>query len=235
MRKEKSILNDNLYSIDDLFYAVLNLIENNIIDFHKELKIAISEYKENNDMKKVTLENEDDITIILRRFLSDLDFRFDFELQTKAPEKNEKTDIGVLRRYSKKRHIPICIIEAKRLPTPIYFGSQETEYVCYKNSTKQGGIERFKTSKHGNKLPFSIMVGYIQHENTTYWHKKVNEWITEQILKSSNESISWIEEDMLSKDLNFKNDGVITKYTSEHLKSNLEKINLIHYWIDLTN
>lgn len=235
MRKEKPILNDNLFPIDDLFYAVLNLLDNNIAHFPAELKNAISQYKENNDMKKVTLENEDDVTTILRRFLCDLDSPFDFELQTKAPEKNEKTDIGILRKYSKQRHIPFCIIEAKRLPTPRYSGSQKTEYVCYENAVKQGGIERFKTRKHGDKLNFSLMVGYIQEKNAKHWHIKVNDWIREQILKSSNESISWINEDMLSKDLNFKNDGVITKYASEHLKSNLEKIKLYHYWINLIN
>jgi hypothetical protein len=235
MRKEKPILNDNLFPVDDLFVAVLNLVDTNINGLKEELNIAISQYIENGDMKKATLENEDDVTTILRRFLSDLDFRFDFELQTKAPEKNEKTDIGVLRRYSKKRHIPICIIEAKRLPTPIYFGSQETEYVCYKSARKQGGIERFKTEKHGAKLPFSLMVGYIQQENAEHWHTKVNDWITEQILKSSNESISWNDNDLLIKDETFSSDNCITKYTSEHikLKSDSEKIKLTHYWIDL--
>ncbi len=235
MRKEKSILNDNLFPVDDLFVALLNLVDNNINGLKEELNIAISQYIENGDMKKATLENEDDVTTILRRFLSDLDFLFDFELQTKAPEKNEKTDIGVLRRYSKKRHIPICIIEAKRLPTPKYTGSQETEYVCYKNATKQGGIERFKTKKHGEKLSFSLMVGYIQQKNAEHWHTKVNEWIEEQILESSNESISWITSDLLIKNLSFKIDDCITKYNSEHIKSNSEKIRLTHYWIDLIN
>jgi hypothetical protein len=233
MRKEKPELNDNLFPIDDLFFAVLNLIENNIVAFPEQLKIATAEYKENDEIKKENLEQEDDITIVLRRFLCDLDSDFDFEFQTKSPEKMGGTDIGILRKYSKPRHIPFCIIEAKRLPTPKYSGSQETEYVCYKNSTKQGGIERFKTNKHGNKLPFSIMVGYIQENNAIYWHKKVNEWIAEQILKSSNKSISWINEDTLSKDLTFKDDNVITKYTSEHLKNTSEKIKIHHYWIDL--
>lgn len=235
MRKEKPILNNNLLPIDGLFYGVINLIDNNIVGFKEELKIAISEYKENDEIKKITLEQEDDITQILVRFLDDLNSDFRFEFQTKTPEKMGGTDIGVLRKYSKPRHIPFCIIEAKRLPTPIYSGSQETEYVCYKNSRKQGGIERFKTCKHGNKLPHSLMVGYIQEENADHWHTKVNEWITEQIIKSSNESISWANEDMLSKDSTFKNDNVITKYTSEHLKSNSEKIKLYHYWINLIN
>lgn len=235
MRKEKPILNDNIFPIDGLFYAVLNLIDSNISNFKEELNLAIAEYKQNDEIKKETLEQEDDITIILRRFLCDLESPFDFEFQTKAPEKMGGTDIGVLRKYSKPRHIPFCIIECKRLPTPVYTGSQETEYVCYKNSNKQGGIERFKTSKHGNKLPYSLMVGYIQQESANHWHKKINEWITEQILKSSNESITWINEDMLSKDLTFKDDAVIIKYTSEHSRRNAEKIKLHHYWINLVN
>ena len=232
MRKEKPILNDDLLPIEDLFYTVLNLIENNIIDFHKELKIAISEYKENNDMKKVTLENEDDVTIILRRFLSDLDSPFDFEFQTKSPEKMGGTDIGILRKFSKPRHIPFCIMEAKRLPTPKDKKRQETEYVCYKDVKKQGGIERFKTTVHGTKLPFSIMVAYIQKENATHWHNKVNEWIEEQITTSSNPQLSWFIEDQLTQNQSFFQNK-ITKYNSTHSRINIDKIDLTHYWIDL--
>lgn len=233
MRKEKPILNDNLFSIDALFYAVLNLIENNIIDFEDELKIAISEYKENGDLKKENLENEDDITTILRRFLSDLDSPFDFEFQTKAPEKMGGTDIGILRKYSKPRHLPFCMIEAKRLPTPVKDKKrQETEYVCYNKAAKQGGIERFKTCKHGDKLPFSIMIGYIQKEDANHWHNKINHWIDEQLKTSSNSQISWLEEDRLVQDITFLKPK-ITKYNSTHSRINLEKINLTHYWFDL--
>ena len=232
MRKEKPILNDDLLPIEDLFYTVLNLIENNIIDFHKELKIAISEYKENKDMKKVTLENEDDVTIILRRFLSDIDSPFDFEFQTKSPEKMGGTDIGVLRKFSKPRHIPFCIMEAKRLPTPKDKKRQETEYVCYKDVKKQGGIERFKTTVHGAKLPFSIIIGYIQKENANHWHNKVNEWIEEQITASSNPKLSWFIEDKLTQNQSFSQNK-ITKYNSTHSRINLDKIDLTHYWIDL--
>ncbi len=233
MRKEKSILNDNLFPIEDLFFAVLHLIEKNIVGFQDELKVAITEYKNHNQIKKEKLEQEDDITIVLRRFLSDLDSNFDFEFQTKTPEKMGGTDIGILRKYSKPRHIPFCIIEAKRLPTPLKDKKrQEAEYVCYKNSTKQGGIERFKSTKHGENLPFSIIFGYIQQENANHWHTKVNEWINEQITESSNKNISWYNEDILTKDFNFSNEK-ITKYNSTHSRITLPKIKLTHYWIDL--
>lgn len=233
MRKEKPILNDNLFPIDDLFYTVVNLIENKIIGFQEELKIAISEYKEYDEIKKENLEQEDDITQILCRFLSDLNSEFRFEFQTKAPEKMGGTDIGILRKYSKPKHIPFCIIEAKRLPTPVKDKKrQKTEYVCYKDSTKQGGIERFKTGKHGNKLPFSLMIGYIQEENPNHWYNKINEWINEQVQISSNPQISWLEDDQLVQEISFLKQKV-TKYNSTHSRINLGKIKLIHYWIDL--
>jgi hypothetical protein len=135
-------------------------------------------------------------------------------------------------KYSK--HKCICFIEAKRLPTPDYKSSQETEYVCYKNSTKKGGIERFKTEDHGGKekFPFSIMVAYIQKENATHWHNKVNEWIEEQITTSSNPQLSWFIEDQLIQNNSFSQNK-ITKYNSTHSRIKLDKIHLAHYWIDL--
>jgi hypothetical protein len=38
--------------MDDLFNAVLNLIDTNIVGFKEELKTAISEYIGNNEIKK---------------------------------------------------------------------------------------------------------------------------------------------------------------------------------------
>jgi hypothetical protein len=229
MRKEKPILNDNLYPIDDIYLNLFDLIDNNLNNFLFFKKEEESIKKEWGEMKKDVLESETDISNSLDSFLNfelpNSEYEFHFKYEAKVTEKNERTDIGVIsRKYSK--HRIICFIEAKRLPTDKIGTIREKEYVL-------NGIERFKTSKHGNKLPYSLMVGYIQEENANHWHTKVNEWITEQILKSSNQSISWVEEDMLSKDINFNTKELITKYTSEHLKSNSEKIKLIHYWIDL--
>ncbi len=229
MRKEKPILNDNLFSIDDIYLNLFHLIDANLEHFISFKKEAETVKKEFGEMKKNKLESEPDISNSLDSFfnfeLPESPFEFHFKNEYKVTEKNEKTDIGVIsKKYNK--HLVICFIEAKRLPTDVIGGIREKEYVL-------NGIERFKTTKHGNKLPFSIMVGFIQQENENHWHNKVNEWISEQIQKSSNENISWIEEDMLSKDLNFNTKELITKYTSEHLKSNSEKIKLIHYWIDL--
>ena len=126
-------------------------------------------------------------------------------------------------------------MEAKRLPTPITEGRQETEYVYYANSTKQGGIERFKTGKHAGKekLNFSIMLGYIQEENAIYWHNKINGWIDGQIKASeTTKKLIWSKKDKLSQDAIYRN-KIVSKFHSSHVKVSKECIDLIHYWIKL--
>lgn len=221
-------------SLDVIYENLTHVFDDNIGSFFKFKK----EYEEENKaflIRNKELKNEDDITNVFDSFLNfeipKNENKFHFKFQYKTIESNTSTDIGVISlRYSK--HKCICFIEAKRLPTPVYSGSQETEYVCYKNATKQGGIERFKTGKHGNKLPFSIMVGYIQEENAIDWYNKINDWIDEQLKTSSNSQISWLEEDRLVHDITFLKPK-ITKYNSTHSRINLEKINLTHYWFDL--
>lgn len=227
MRKVKPILNDNLYPIDDIYLNLFDLIDNNLnkfLSFKKEEELI---KKELGEMIKDSLESETDISNSLDSFLNfelpNSIYEFHFKYEAKVTEKREKTDIGVIsKKYSK--HFLICFIEAKRLPTDKIGTLREKEYVL-------NGIERFKTSKHGNNLPYSLMVGYIQQENANHWHKKINEWITEQIQKSSNNTILWFDEDFLIQDFSFSKDK-ITKYSSTHSR-NPNKIKLFHYWIDL--
>lgn len=230
MRKEKPILNDNLFPIEEIYLNLFSLLDKNLqhfLSFKKEAEIVKKEFGE---MKKDTLESEPDISNSLDSFLNfelpESPFEFHFKNEYKVTEKNEKTDIGVIsKKYCK--HLVICFIEAKRLPTDKIDGIREKEYVL-------NGIERFKTTKHGNKLPFSIMVGFIQQETANHWQKKVNEWINEQISMSSNKELTWLEEDRLVQETSFSK-ATITRYDSIHLKKNLEKIKLVHYWIDLKN
>ena len=76
------------------------------------------------------------------------------------------------------------------------------------------------------------MIAYIQNENAIYWHKKVNEWIDDQIETSSNSKLSWFIEDKLIQNMSFSYTK-ITKYNSTHSRITLDKIKLTHYWIDL--
>jgi hypothetical protein len=223
-------------SLDVIYENLIQVFDENIHGFFKfkndNEEVNKDLLKRNNELK-----NEDDITNAFDSFLNfDIpknENKFHFKFQYKTIESNKSTDIGVISlKYSK--HKCICFIEAKRLPTPVYKGSQETEYVCYKNSAKKGGIERFKTEDHGGKekFPFSIIVAYIQKENAAHWQNKVNEWIEEQITAPSNPKLSWFIEDQLIQSQSFSQNK-ITKYNSTHSRINLDKINLTHYWIDL--
>jgi hypothetical protein len=237
IRKSSTFGTEKTPSLDVIYENLVQVLDYNIHGFF-EFKKEYEEANKDSLIRNDKLKNEDDTTNAFNSFLnfelSKNENRFHFIFQHKTIESNTSTDIGVISlRYSKYRCI--CFIEAKRFPTPEYNGSQETEYVCYKNATKQGGIERFKTGKHGGKekFPFSIMIGYIQQENPNHWHKKVNEWIEEQINENSNKNISWFNEDLLSIEDGFLSNSKLTKYKSIHSRINLEKIKLIHYWIDL--
>lgn len=227
---------ENIPSIEPLYLTLLELLDNNLHLSIKEIDTAFQEYQESGyELKRDSLTQEDDISIVIKRFLSDLDSVFDFEFQTKDPEKNGGTDIGVLKKFAKPRHIPLCYIEAKVLPTPITSNKrQETEYVCYRNSKKQGGIERFKTGKHAPQKAKSIMFAYIQKEDFSFWFNKVNSWINEEITSSANSSIEWCSEDLLVSEDEF-NKEKLGKYHSLHSRSILlSNINITHYWFDFS-
>lgn len=93
-----------------------------------------------------------------------------------------KADIGVHgRAYIPENSRKFCWIEAKRLPTPNERDRDEREYV-YVDHTQykgNGGIERFKLNKHGEGLPVSIMIGYVQENDCGWWFEKVNKWLGE--------------------------------------------------------
>lgn len=218
---------ENIPPIDDIFNELYRFIDINIDDF----KCFLLEYykinKEAGNLLKDKIEQEDDITNPLVIFLNENSSFLYFQNQYKTLETNSTTDIGIFKKFTK---IPFCFVEAKRLPTPLSNGRQETEYVCYNNSTKQGGIERFKTEKHGGKekLNQSIMIGYIQENDFDFWYTKINSWINDKINLSPN----WEDEDKLIQNLNF-NKSNVSKYNSTHSRIILPKIKLIHYLIDL--
>ncbi|MEZ4801139.1 MAG: hypothetical protein R2797_00085 [Gelidibacter sp.] len=227
---------ENIPSIEPLYQTLLKLLDDNLCLSINEIELAYLEYQDNDyGLKRSELTQEDDITTVIRRFLSDLKSVFDFEFQTKDPEKNGGSDIGVLKKFTKPRHIPLCYIEAKILPTPISSSSrQETEYVCYRDSKKQGGIERFKTGMHGRQKAASIMLAYVKTEGFTFWLNKVNSWINEEIKVSSNPTIIWHNRDLLIPEIEFNQEN-IAKYNSIHSRiTPLSIMHITHYWLNLS-
>lgn len=123
--------------------------------------------------------------------------------------------------------------EAKRL-TPKLGKNREKEYVvgeyndgvCIKNS---GGIERFKNGRHGKDVEYGGIIGYIQYETPDYWIEKVNGWIEEQIIKSSDKDLLWEKEDLLIDEPAY---GTVSCYSSISCRLSDKEIKFKHFWIE---
>lgn len=185
-----------------------------------------------------TIEGEDLLTENLCSFFTSHEKKYtyqfekqdnyDFQFLNQSKGKGHRTnDAGVILANTNGSLGKILVIEAKRLPTP--GSSRKKEYV----EGNLGGIERFKKEVHSQELPTNkaLIIGYIQKENASVWLNKVNEWIDEQINKSSNAQLLWFIEDKLIQNQSFSQNK-ITKYNSAHSRINLDKIDLTHYWID---
>ena len=157
-----------------------------------------------------------------------------FEFGREFKESRYAVDFAVIDvksfKESIKRPKPFFTIEAKRLPPPekdSKGNSREREYV----QGNSGGIERYKRGKHGNKLPQSAIIGYIQKNDCSHWHTKINEWINDLI--SNNTDITWNSEDLLIETNTF---NTTKKYTSKNTRivnSITDSIFLYHYLMEL--
>lgn len=121
------------------------------------------------------------------------------------------------------------VMEAKRLPTPTPPKTREKEYV----EGNLGGIERFKRGHHGAGLNKSAIVAYIQSENCSHWHTRVNGWIQDLIETSASIEIEWNKNDLLV----FENQFDTTfKYQSKNKRihqGKIDEIQLFHYWLPI--
>lgn len=114
----------------------------------------------------------------------------------------------------------IFSVESKRLPSPDK--SREKEYVI--GDKNNGGIERYKTEKHGKDLYECGLLGFIEKEDYKFWLTTINSWI--EYLSSFDET--WKKEEILT---------VTDKQTNYYyLKSiahraSTKNISLHHLWI----
>lgn len=121
-----------------------------------------------------------------------------------------------------KISIPLFIVEAKRLPAPQLVN--EMEYV--KGQKNNGGIERFKTAKHGKGLLECGMIGYIEKEDASIWLNKINEWIKNLIDTDRN----WNLTEILSKKETSDEFTYLLSVVNTHDQRSLP---LHHFWVDL--
>lgn len=158
---------------------------------------------------------------------------FIFQAETKQKQSkgiDRRVDIGVFKHFSDST--PFFTIEAKRLTTSMR-SNREKEYVMGSDPTKfSGGIERFKHNVHAVNLDHSAIIGYVQNEDSMYWHNTINYWIQELIDGKIKSSLNWISNDLLNNTCGFR-DLRLAKSVSESEKIDQSKIRLNHYFINL--
>ncbi|MDR1937273.1 MAG: hypothetical protein LBQ73_02080 [Tannerellaceae bacterium] len=119
-------------------------------------------------------------------------------------------------------HLPLFVVEAKRLPAPTI--SREKEYVV--GNSDNGGIERFKTGKHGKGLNECGMIGFVEKEAFTFWLQTINAWIT----GLSKTCIFWKNNETLVE-IERKEDFMALKSVAH--RTSQDDVCLHHIWIKI--
>lgn len=116
----------------------------------------------------------------------------------------------------------IMVAESKILPAPST--DRVKEYVL--GATNNGGIERFKSKKHGDGLPEAALVAFVLDEEYTVWHTRVNSWISDLAAVD----LFWKKEEQLN--------NLVTQahfcYTTSQAFTIADSVKLHHFWISLS-
>ena len=134
-------------------------------------------------------------------------------------------------------------IEAKRLPThstPMEALDREREYVvgewAQRNNPKKrisGGIERMKECLHAEDLTRAGMIAFVQRDDHNHWHAKVNDWVEEVIQNPlPSHQAQWQEQEKLL--LCTALGPRVFELSSLHMRCNGSRLELRHFWLDLT-
>ena len=94
---------------------------------------------------------------------------------------------------------PFLVIECKRLPSP-GGKDREREYVSGlsgPNESPAGGIQRFKLGIHGNQVESAAIVGYIEKQDYLFWHKQINQWLSELDSNPCSDGTEWLLSEQL--------------------------------------
>jgi len=114
----------------------------------------------------------------------------------------------------------IFSVECKRLPAPDV--TREKEYVI--GTKNNGGIERYKTEKHGKGLSECGLLGFVEDKDFSHWHTTINGWIDD--LSKLPETM-WKSDEVLSKI-----DSNTTYCTLQSIAYRIsDDIKLTHLWV----
>lgn len=119
-----------------------------------------------------------------------------------------------------KTNEPLFIVESKVLPAPLP-KEREQEYVI--GNKNNGGIERFKSEKHGKGLDECGLVGFIEKSDHDFWLRTINCWVSKLATSTKN----WKADEILNTLQVEKNFAYLNSIA--YKKSS--KVKLHHFWI----
>ena len=192
------------------------------------LKLAIIPFLQAYKSITIVSLNEDDLTEIfysqVQSIIRELHYPFNVGNQERDLTKQSKgiSDLFFYANKLGKPPISIFSIECKRLPAPPP-KSREREYVKGNNN---GGIERYKTEKHGKGLNECGMIGFVEKETFSFWLQNVNTWILDLSVNSD----FWQVDETLEAGEN--EEGFMFLKSIAHRKSQKD-ILLHHLWINI--
>ncbi len=192
-----------------------NDFRNSIIDL-KNQKTTIQEREYNFSFSRL-LQG-----IIGRSSLSGaISFHDEYQEEMFAPKKKKglgrQIDLAICLQHTGER---IFAIEGKRL-----YNKNNKQYV----SGNTGGICRFKREQHGKELAKACIVGFMENNDFSFWHQKINSWIDEEKAKST--ELEWNENEALSS--LESNKSILSKCNSLHARISKTPIELFHFWVNV--
>lgn len=140
----------------------------------------------------------------------------------------KRVDVAFVSSEQGASKIKLYTAEAKRLPTGTGIREKEYIYGSFSSGSPSGGIQRFKTGDHGNGLPKSALLGYVEENDFSYWHKTINYWIANKVEELPGE---WKKDEQLQKlDIDSSQNCSISRSLAYR---KFDTIDLFHLWIKI--
>ncbi|MDM1380797.1 hypothetical protein [Myroides marinus] len=114
----------------------------------------------------------------------------------------------------------IYSVESKRLPSPEK--KREKEYVIGDNNN--GGVERYKSKKHGKGLSECGLLGFIEAKDFKHWNTTINDWIGDL---SKLPKTTWKSDEVLSE-IDSNIDYCILQSIAHRIS---DDVMLTHLWV----
>lgn len=129
---------------------------------------------------------------------------------------------------------PFLVIECKRLPAPSK--KREREYLTG-GDNRTGGVQRFKLGLYAPKEENAVLIGYIQSNDSKYWHEMILSWMKELAgANRQSDGTDWGNDECLEPLYSASNRSA--RWLSRHSRTgsvSVSDISIHHLWIEMTS